>query len=61
MGLNIHKSSSTLVITFSDADWASSVDDRKSTGGFVVFLGSNLISWQAKKQPTYCIKVKHES
>jgi len=41
-----------LVSAFSDADWAGSVDDRRSTGGFVVFVGNNLISWTAKKQPT---------
>jgi hypothetical protein len=41
-----------MVSAFSDADWAGDVDDRRSNGGFAVFLGNNLISWTAKKQPT---------
>jgi hypothetical protein len=41
-----------LVSAFSDADWAGCVDDRRSTGGFAVFVGGNLVSWTAKKQPT---------
>ncbi|XP_012700229.1 uncharacterized protein LOC105914105 [Setaria italica] len=52
LGIKIHKSSSTLVSAFLDADWAGCIDDRKSTGGFAVFLGNNLISWSARKQPT---------
>ena len=41
-----------MVSAFSDADWAGNVDDRRSTGGFTVFLGSNLVSWSARKQAT---------
>jgi histone deacetylase 1/2 len=52
LGLRIVKSKSMMVSAFSDADWAGCVDDRRSTGGFAVFLGSNLISWSVRKQPT---------
>jgi hypothetical protein len=41
-----------MVSAFSNADWTGSTDDRKSTGGFGVFLGPNLILWCAKKQKT---------
>jgi hypothetical protein len=44
LGLKFNQASSMLVSGFSDADWAGCPDDRKSTGGFAVFLGSNLIS-----------------
>jgi hypothetical protein len=46
-GLKIGKSDSMLVSAFSDADWAGCVDDRRSTRGFAVFLGTNLVSWSA--------------
>jgi hypothetical protein len=37
---------------FTDADWAGDPDDRRSTSGYLVYLGSNPITWSAKKQPT---------
>ena len=52
MGLRIRKSPFTGVSVFTDADWAGCIDDRRSTSGFAVFVGSNIISWSAKKQPT---------
>jgi hypothetical protein len=55
-GSKIQKSSSPILSAFSDVDWAGCSDDRKSTGGFAVFFGSNLISWSAKKQPTVLVK-----
>lgn len=52
VGLLIRKNSPLIVSGFSDADWAGCRGDRRSTGGFVVFLGSNVVSWSARKQPT---------
>ncbi|XP_020698241.1 uncharacterized protein LOC110110921 [Dendrobium catenatum] len=37
---------------YSDSDWAGDPLNRKSITGFCAFLGSNLISWQVKKQKT---------
>jgi hypothetical protein len=37
---------------YSDVDWAGSIDDHRTTSGFYIFLGNNLISWSAKKQNT---------
>jgi hypothetical protein len=52
IGITFQRSSSTLLSAFSDADWAGSLEDRRSTGGFAIFVGSNLVSWSARKQET---------
>uniref|UniRef100_A0A2N9IBW9 Reverse transcriptase Ty1/copia-type domain-containing protein n=1 Tax=Fagus sylvatica TaxID=28930 RepID=A0A2N9IBW9_FAGSY len=51
-GLQIYRSSCNTLQAFSDADWAGSRDDRRSTGSFCIFLGNNLISWSCRKQVT---------
>ena len=38
------------LIGYTNSDWAGSVDDRKSTAGYVFHMGSGAISWASKKQ-----------
>lgn len=51
-GMFFPKTDSIQLKAFSDADWGSCTDSRKSTTGFCIFLGDAMISWKAKKQST---------
>lgn len=51
-GLFFRPAPCTSLSAYSDADWAGCPDSRRSTTGFCLYLGSNLISWGTRKQPT---------
>ena len=35
---------------YTDANWAKSITDRKSTTGYCTFVWGNLVTWRSKKQ-----------
>ncbi|XP_071727263.1 uncharacterized mitochondrial protein AtMg00810-like [Rutidosis leptorrhynchoides] len=51
-GIYLSKSPSRSLVAYTDADWAGCPDTRRSTSGYCVYLGDNLISWSSKRQPT---------
>lgn len=44
------KTNDRKVKAFTDADWAGSINDRKSTSGYCTLLWGNLVTWRSKKQ-----------
>jgi hypothetical protein len=50
-GLLLRPSPTSELVVYTDADWAGCPDMRRSTSGYAVFLGANLVSWAAKRQP----------
>lgn len=51
-GFHFRRSNELTLSAFSDADWGGCPDDRRSTSGYCIFMGPNLISWSSKKQAT---------
>ena len=49
-GLFFSKNPNRGIEVFTDADWAGSPDDRRSTSGYCTFVFGNLVTWRSKKQ-----------
>ncbi|XP_020263949.1 uncharacterized protein LOC109839906 [Asparagus officinalis] len=49
-GLIFRKNGHVSIEGYCDSDWASCADDRRSTSGYCIFVGGNLVSWKSKKQ-----------
>ena len=50
--LSLSCTSPVALTVYTDVDWAGCPDTRRSTSGYAVFLGDNLISWNSKRQQT---------
>ena len=49
-GLYFSKNPNRKIEVFTDADWAGSTVDRRSTTGYCTFVWGNLVTWRSKKQ-----------
>jgi transposase InsO family protein len=43
------------LLAFVDADWASDINDRRSTTGFVFLISGGAVSWSSKKQTSVAL------
>ena len=49
-GIMYKKGQSLTLEAYTDADYAGSVVDRRSTSGYCILIGGNLVTWRSKKQ-----------
>jgi len=49
-GLLFKRNEKLIMEVYTDADYAGSIIDRKSTSEYSMFLGGNLVTWKSKKQ-----------
>ncbi|XP_031277068.1 uncharacterized protein LOC116135493 [Pistacia vera] len=52
LGIWYKRSENLVLLGYTDSDWGGSLDDMKSTSGYVFYIKSGAISWLSKKQDT---------
>jgi hypothetical protein len=50
-GLLLRPSLTSELVVYTDVDWAGCPYTRRSTSGYAMFLGANLVAWATKRQP----------
>jgi len=50
MGIIFSKDHGSSISGYSDANYATDIDERKSTSGYVFTLGGGAVSWKSKRQ-----------
>ena len=50
LGLLYSKTEDYKLVGYSNSDWCGDIDDRKSTSGYVLFIGNTTFTWLSKKQ-----------
>lgn len=49
------------LVAYNDANWVGCPDTRRSTFGYCLYLGENLVAWPSKRQTTIsCSSAKAE-
>jgi hypothetical protein len=56
-GLWYPKGKDLSLIAYTDADWASCINDRRSTSGATFYLSECLVSWLRKKQSSVSLSI----
>ena len=56
-GLKLTASNNLVIQAFADADWGTSTDDGKSSSGYCLYLGNNLVSCSTTKQKVVFCKL----
>lgn len=49
-GLHLNRQSFHTLTAFSDSDWGGSLEQGRSTTTYILYLGSNVISWKSTRQ-----------